>query len=205
MQCCQQQCVSTACPSGRTFSSDTCQCECTPVTCPDGQTQDPLTCQCVDKCANVTCGTCQECDTQSGQCVNASNNSDCGGGNVCCDGACKSDCTCNGLACSNGDCCPNSDEWGCCEDGCCPKVAFDNGGYGDYCLAPGSGPGFGDPNTTIGGCCQPDKLMKLSTIDAVTQECMCDVPDDGYDVYCEGNMPATYYYQAACSCGHWFS
>lgn len=97
--CCQQQCVSNECPTGKTFSLDTCRCECS-STCPPGQLQDPSTCQCQDLCANVTCNECQTCDPTSGDCVQVTDQTSCGSGQVCCGGVCKDSCT--GNQCPNG-------------------------------------------------------------------------------------------------------
>lgn len=88
--CCQEQCVSTQCPSGKSYSFDTCQCQCT-STCPSGQLQDPETCQCQDLCNGVVCDECHTCDPTSGDCVMADVNSSCSAG-VCCKGQCMTPC-----------------------------------------------------------------------------------------------------------------
>jgi hypothetical protein len=124
---------------------------------------------------------------------------------VCCNGACQPDCTCSGLACPNGDCCPNSDDWACCDDGCCPTAALP--GHGDglaYCVAPGSRIPDDETGITWGGCCQPDQLMKLSTISESTGQCDCE-GTDAQGVYCVGNMPTTYYGLTPCGCGPWLT
>jgi hypothetical protein len=197
--------VSNQCPTGKHFDVDTCSCVCDVIQCGDNETQDPITCACVDKCTDVSCGTCQTCDPESGTCVTAANNTDCGGGNVCCDGACQSECTCSGLPCSNGDCCANDTDFACCEDGCCPQVALGTGADGAYCVAPGSQTTTGKGGITVGGCCPPNQLMKLSVIDPVSHQCSCDLPDNAYDVFCAGNMPTDYFGATPCSCGPWVS
>jgi hypothetical protein len=202
--CCHESCVSDQCPSGKTFSYDSCNCICEPRDCADGQHQDPDTCECVAACTETSCPACQTCDAGSGLCVNVDDNTECGGGNVCCEGVCQSDCTCN-LPCSNGDCCPNTEDWACCEDGCCPQVTLGTGTSGAYCVAPGSQTAPGKGAITVGGCCQPNQLMKLSAIDPASQQCVCDLPDNGYDVFCDGNMPTDYFGATPCSCGAWNS
>ncbi len=155
--CCQQQCVSNTCPSGKTFSLDTCSCQCS-TSCPPNQLQDPETCQCQDLCANVTCGECQTCDPTSGACVQADDQTPCGSGQVCCSGTCQDTCgTCPGLPCSNGDCCDNSTDWACCQDGCCPRVTI-QGQTGTWCVAPG--PVTDAIGGMAGNCCEPSHLVK---------------------------------------------
>ena len=89
--CCQEQCVSSTCPPGKTFDLDICRCQCA-ATCPPGQLQDPDTCECQDLCKYVTCGECQTCDQTSGDCVQADDQTACGNGQVCCSGTCQDNC-----------------------------------------------------------------------------------------------------------------
>ncbi len=197
--CCQEQCVSNQCSSPKTFNDQTCQCECPPTTCPTGQLLDPDSCQCVDLCANKTCGDCQTCDPTSGDCVSVADQTACGAGQVCCSGVCKDSCgPCTGLPCSNGDCCPNSSDWACCEDGCCPQVTI-NGQTGAWCVAAGSATdGLGAP---AGDCCQPADLVKGSYLqDGV---CQCSGPGP-YEVWCSNNL-VTDLIGTRCSCGPWIS
>ncbi len=200
LECCNQQCVSNQCPSPKVFDDQSCTCQCPPTTCPNGELLDPDTCQCVDLCANVTCGECQTCDPTSGDCIPVADQTACGNGQVCCSGTCQDTCdTCAGLPCSNGDCCANSTDWACCQDGCCPQVTI-NGQTGAYCVAPGPDPdGLGG---MAGNCCQPADLVKGSYLNSDNQ---CDCSGAGpYEVFCSNNL-GTDNIGTRCSCGPWFS
>ena len=201
--CCNEQCVSNQCPSPKIFDDQSCGCVCPPANCGSGQLQDPDTCQCitVDLCANVTCGTCQTCDPASGACVQVADQTSCGNGQVCCSGTCQDTCgTCAGLPCANGDCCTNSTDFACCEDGCCPQVTV-NGQTNAYCVAAGSVTGpLGNP---VGNCCAPADLIKLSVIDPTTNQCGCG-SGAAFQVACAGNLPPDAFGITYCSCGPWF-
>lgn len=196
MACCDQQCVNTQCASGKQFSYDTCGCQCT-STCPPDQLQDPDTCQCQDLCQGVTCGECQTCDPTSGDCVQVDDQTACGNNQVCCSGTCQDTCTCTGLSCSNGDCCPNSTDWACCENGCCPQVQI-NGQTGAWCVA--AGPDTDPLGAPAGNCCQPSDLVKGSYLDN-SGNCQCS-NGGPYEVWCANNL-VTDNLGTRCSCGPW--
>ncbi len=199
--CCNEQCVSNQCPSPKVFDDQVCGCVCPPANCGFGQLQDPDTCQCIDLCANVTCATCQTCDPTSGTCVQVADQTSCGNGQVCCTGTCQDTCgTCAGLPCANGDCCTNSTDFACCEDGCCPQVTI-NGQTNAYCVAAGTSTGpLGNP---VGNCCAPADLIKLSVIDPTTNQCGCG-SGSAFQVACAGNLPPDAFGITYCSCGPWF-
>ncbi|MGA7668872.1 MAG: hypothetical protein WBW04_00520, partial [Nitrolancea sp.] len=153
----------------------------------------------VDHCTNVTCGECETCDQGTGQCIPVADQTACGTDQVCCSGVCQDTCgTCPGLPCSNGDCCDNSTDWACCQDGCCPQVTV-NSQTGAWCVAPGSSPdGLGG---MAGNCCQPGDLVKGSYLN--NGVCQCS-GDGAYEVWCSNNL-VTDNVGTRCSCGPWLS
>jgi hypothetical protein len=200
LHCCHEQCVDTTCPQGKTYDYDSCMCQCPQVDCPNGLPPDPDNCQCIDFCADKDCGDCATCDPTSGACIPVDDQTACGNGQVCCSGTCQDSCnSCDGLPCSNGDCCPNSTDWACCENGCCPQVSVGIHPKGAYCLAPGSQE-LAAYGITAGNCCHPSDLLKLSAIDPTTNQCDCS-GTGGFGVICAGNVPSDPY----CTCGPWFS